>query len=89
MMPAMRFTIGAALLGLACAVPIEAPWGGWNPSSGVPAPSTVAPPPAGTGSIPPPSNNVNTGAAPLQSGNPFSFPLSNGKLPTLDVLAHN
>lgn len=94
-MSAMRFTVGAAMLGLAYAVPIEAPWGGWVPSSGVSASSTVVLPPIGTGSIPPPSgtgsvvlppigtglppSNANTAGAAIQSGNPFSFPLSDGQ----------
>lgn len=98
----MRFTIGAAMLGLACAAPVEAPWGGWNawqPSSGQSGSATISAPPSGTAAPPAytsgyssgyskPSgygnaqasgySSVSTANVPIQSGNPFSFPLSNG-----------
>lgn len=90
--------IGAVMLGLAAATPMvvrrgEAPWGGWS-SSVVATHVGAAASQVGTatsqGAVAP-----TTAGAPIQSGNPFSFPLDNGS-PTLsddakhtvNVLAH-
>ncbi|KAI1616686.1 hypothetical protein EDD36DRAFT_143033 [Exophiala viscosa] len=76
----MRYTSGfvaAALLGAAVAAPV-AQWGDWESSSsgsdGASPSATVSPP------LGPP--------APLKSGNPFSFPLSNG-FPNLNAAELN
>lgn len=85
-MSTMKITLGAALLGLAYAAPAEAPWGGWNawqPNSAGTGSTTSAPPPSGTaggwgydsGSA---YSSVDLANVPIQSGNPFSFPLSDG-----------
>jgi len=68
------FLAGAALLSAANAVPVAQGWGDWSGQGsgsgsgygpGSSSPSTTVPPPEGA-------------PAPLKSGNPFSFPLSNG-----------
>ncbi|KIW52957.1 hypothetical protein PV05_08564 [Exophiala xenobiotica] len=71
------FFAAAALLSAANAVPVAQNWGDWagQGSDGSASSSTPAPTPAG-----PP--------APLKSGNPFSFPLSNG-FPNLSDAALN
>lgn len=84
---------GLALSAVAAAVPVaQAPghsaWGSWphgahsTPGSGSPTTSTVTLP-----SVPAPSTQPSV-APPLKSGNPFSFPLSNG-FPNLSQAALN
>lgn len=84
---------GLALASLAAAVPVAQPpsnsnWGSWSPpgsnggGSGSGTTSTVVLP-----SIPAPSTTPSV-APPLKSGNPFSFPLSNG-FPNLSAAALN
>ena len=96
MISANTITVGAAIIGLAAAVPMPAmnPWDSWSGSS-----SSAPPPPpksaSSTVAPPPPASTGSASGAQLKSGNPFSFPLANGfptlsdaQLQQVSVIAH-
>jgi len=90
-MSSKGIAVGAAMLSLAAATPIvvgrdEAPWGGW--SSSVVA-THIGAVPSKVGAVTSQSAVASsTVGAPIQSGNPFNFPLDND-FPTLSENAKN